>query len=162
MAPRPRATAATCTSSPASLPSTVMRAARRPSTTPRLMTNRTLGPGTTMMRNDSRPKAASRPGSEAVQLAANLGNLGRSGRRRGHGRREDRKASLKPSRPNQRSPVRPLARGPDGQRVLYRSRDEGRSVHGQLIASMLDGPAAEQPPQHVEGLVEQATPPPSV
>ena len=27
---------------------------------------------------------------------------------------------------------------------------------------MLDGPAAEQPPQHVEGLVEQATPPPSV
>src|SRR5436190_19793667 len=63
MAPRPNATAAICTSSPASLPSTVISAARRPSTTPRLITNSTLGPGTTMMTNDRSPKAASRPGS---------------------------------------------------------------------------------------------------
>jgi hypothetical protein len=43
--PTPIATSTSCSAIPLALPATVARAARRPSATPRLIVNRTLGPG---------------------------------------------------------------------------------------------------------------------
>ena len=45
IAPTPSETSSSCSAKPLALPATVASAARRPSATPRLTTNSTLGPG---------------------------------------------------------------------------------------------------------------------
>ena len=56
-APRPAAAAITWMQQPSVLPATVATAARRPHVTPRLTTNRTLGPGTMSSASADRRKA---------------------------------------------------------------------------------------------------------
>ncbi len=68
-APTPAATAPTWTSSPSSLPATVISAGRRPRASDRLTINRTLGPGKTMTSRATPAKASNLPGSTGRSIA---------------------------------------------------------------------------------------------
>src|SRR5439155_12337199 len=103
-----------------------------------------------------------RPGTEAVELVANPGDL--SGGRRGwwDRPREEREAALQASGAHQRPAIGQHACRPHGHRVLEWARGERIGVDAQVLTLVANGLTVQQPPEDVQGLVEHATALPSV